>query len=70
MIGIELDESQLNHDCTDFVKLALDKNLLINVAGGNVIRLLPPLVINQQHADTIITTVSELIISSVQKAAA
>ena len=70
MIGIELDESQLNHDCADFVKLALDKNLLINVAGGNVIRLLPPLVINQQHADTIITTVSELIISSVQKAAA
>jgi len=70
MIGIELDESQLNHDCADFVKLALDNNLLINVAGGNVIRLLPPLVINQQHADTIITTVSELIISSVQKAAA
>ena len=70
MIGIELDDSQLNHDCADFVKLALDKNLLINVAGGNVIRLLPPLVINQQHADTIITTVSELIISSVQKAAA
>jgi acetylornithine aminotransferase len=70
MIGIELDDSQLKHDCTDFVKLALDKNLLINVAGGNVIRLLPPLVINQQHADTIITAVSELIISSVQKAAA
>ena len=70
MIGIELDDSQLNHDCTDFVKLALDKNMLINVAGGNVIRLLPPLIINQQHADTIITTVSELIISSVQKAAA
>jgi acetylornithine aminotransferase len=70
MIGIELDGSQLNHDCTDFVKLALEKNLLINVAGGNVIRLLPPLVINQQHADTIITTVSELIIASVQQAAA
>jgi len=70
MIGIELDNNQLKHDCTDFVKLALDKNLLINVAGGNVIRLLPPLIINQQHADTIIATVSDLIISSVQQVAA
>ena len=70
MIGIELDNNQLKHDCTDFVKLALEKNLLINVAGGNVIRLLPPLIINQQHADTIIATVSDLIISSVQQAAA
>lgn len=70
MIGIELDNNQLKHDCTEFVKLALDKKLLINVAGGNVIRLLPPLIIDQQHADTIIATVSDLIISSVQQAAA
>ncbi len=70
MIGIELDNNQLNHDCTDFVKLALDKKLLINVAGGNVIRLLPPLIITRQHADTIIDTVSDLIISSTQQVAA
>ena len=70
MIGIELDNKQLNHDCSELVKLALEKHLLINVAAGNVIRLLPPLIIDQQQADTILDTVSELVISSLQKAAA
>jgi acetylornithine/N-succinyldiaminopimelate aminotransferase len=67
MIGIELDNNQLKHDCSELVKQALDKKLLINVAGGNVIRLLPPLIINQQHADTIIDTVSDLVIASLQQ---
>lgn len=65
MIGIEL-----NHDCTELVKLALEKHLLINVTAGRVIRLLPPLIINQQQADTIINTVCELVINSPQTAAA
>ncbi len=65
MIGIEL-----NHDCTELVKLALEKHLLINVTAGKVIRLLPPLIINQQQADTIINTVCELVINSPQTAAA
>jgi len=67
MIGIELDNNQLKHDCIELVKQALDKKLLINVAGGNVIRLLPPLIINQQHADTIIDTVSDLVIASLRQ---
>ena len=70
MIGIELDNDQLNHDCSELVKLALEQQLLINVTAGNVIRLLPPLIINQQQADIIINTVSELVISSLQKAVA
>lgn len=70
MIGIELDNDALNCDCTELVKLALEQHLLINVAGGNVIRLLPPLIINQQQADIIINTVSELVTNSLQKAAA
>jgi len=70
LIGIELDSSHLKHDCTELVKLALEKHLLINVTAGNVIRLLPPLIITQQQADTIINTVSELVISSLQKKAA
>ncbi len=56
MIGIEL-----NRDCDELVQQALDKKLLINVAGGNRVRLLPPLIIDQKQADTIIETVSELI---------
>lgn len=70
MIGIELDNDALNCDCTELVKLALEQHLLINVAGGNVIRLLPPLIINQQQVDIIINTVSELVTNSLQKAAA
>ena len=70
MIGIELDNDHLNYDCSELVKLALEKQLLINVTAGNVIRLLPPLILNQQQADTIIETVSELVTSSLQKAVA
>ena len=62
MIGIELDADYLKQDCTELVKLALKQHLLINVTAGNVIRLLPPLIINQQQADTIVNTVSELVL--------
>ena len=56
MIGIEL-----NRPCTELVDTARAKGVLINVASGNVIRLLPPLIINQQHADTILQTVVEIV---------
>ena len=65
MIGIELEQ-----DCTELVKLALEQHLLINVTAGNVIRLLPPLIINQQQADTIVNTVCELVIAITQNKAA
>ena len=60
MIGIELvpDESK---NYADLVNQALDENLLINVTADNVVRLLPPLIINKEQADTIINTVSILI---------
>ena len=56
MIGIELDRP-----CTELVSRALDKRLLINVAADRVIRLLPPLIIDDQEIDTIVTTLRELI---------
>ncbi len=57
MIGIELDRP-----CTELVKQALDKKLLINVTADSVVRLLPALITSNQQADEIITLVSELII--------
>ncbi|MDT8281203.1 MAG: aspartate aminotransferase family protein [Gammaproteobacteria bacterium] len=69
MIGIELDSAQLKFECTELVKQALQKHLLINVTAGKVIRLLPPLIIDQQQADTIVDTVSELVIASLEKQA-
>ena len=56
MIGIEL-----NKDCPELVNLAIEKGALINVTAGNVIRLLPPLIITQGEADKLITIVCDLI---------
>ena len=60
MIGIELSVP-----CGDCVNIALDKKLLINVTAGNVIRLLPPLIINKREAkilsDRLILTIESFI---------
>jgi len=70
MIGIELKNESLNINCTELVKLALEDKLLINVTAGNVIRLLPPLILTQEQADTIINTVGNLVIRLTKKDAA
>jgi acetylornithine/N-succinyldiaminopimelate aminotransferase len=56
MIGIELDRP-----CTDLVKMALEKKLLINVTAEKVVRLLPPLVINEVEAKELVARLSALI---------
>lgn len=56
LLGIELDR-----DCPELVKLALEKNCLINVTAGSVVRLLPPLILSDEQADTIVNVVSQLI---------
>jgi len=57
MIGIELEQ-----DCTALVNLALSQGLLFSVQDNNVIRLLPPLIIDEQQAAAIIDSVSHIII--------
>ena len=49
MIGIELDIP-----CSQLADLCLEHKLLINVTSENVIRLLPPLISERAHADTIV----------------
>ena len=56
MIGIELDRA-----CNDLVGLALARGLIINVTADNVVRLVPPLVFNLEHADLLGTTLVPLI---------
>lgn len=46
MIGIELQR-----DCGELVRRALDAGLLINVTAGSTIRLLPPLVMSNHQAE-------------------
>ena len=56
MIGIELTEN-----CAALVERALQARLLINVTAGNVIRLLPPLIISDQEADEIVSRLGPVV---------
>ncbi len=56
MIGIELA-----YPCDELVKSALAAGLLINVTNDNVIRLLPPLIINRDEAGQVVAILSPLI---------
>ena len=49
MIGIEMGTS-----CAELVDYCLEQKLLINVTAECVVRLLPPLIVDQSHADMII----------------
>ena len=56
MIGIELDRP-----CGELVKTALAVHLLINVTADNVIRLVPPLIMNADEAAQLISGLSPII---------
>ena len=56
MIGVELDRP-----CGDLVKIALENKLLINVTAEKVVRLLPPLVMNEAEAKELVSRLSVLI---------
>ena len=56
MIGIELKEN-----CTQLVKKALDKGLVINVTKHRTIRLLPPLICKEKDLLEIVDIIEELI---------
>jgi acetylornithine aminotransferase len=57
MLGFQLDR-----DCPELVKLALDDGLLINVTAGNTVRLLPPLNITEAQATELAEGVAHLIL--------
>ncbi len=57
LCGVELDRP-----CAELVGLALQQNLLINVAAGNVIRLIPPLIIDNEQIDQLAEAVAQLVL--------
>ncbi len=65
MIGIVLDVP-----CGELVKSALDQGLLINVTQDNVIRLLPPLIIDDAQIKQLVDTLVVLIDQFTQNLAA
>lgn len=56
MLGVELASP-----CGELVKRALEKGLLINVTHDKVVRLLPPLILTNAEADTVVDEVVALI---------
>ena len=56
MIGIELEKDRPN-----LVEKALENKLLINVTSGKVIRLLPPLIMNEKEADQVVSILTSIL---------
>ncbi|MEH6469515.1 MAG: aspartate aminotransferase family protein, partial [Porticoccus sp.] len=56
MLAVELSEP-----CAFLVDKAAEKGLLINVTAQSVIRLLPPLIINNEEADQLVDILSDLV---------
>jgi acetylornithine/N-succinyldiaminopimelate aminotransferase len=63
MVGIELDRP-----CTELVPAALAEGLLINVTAQRVVRLLPPLIIDDEQAGQIIDTVARVVLAFLDEA--
>jgi len=56
MMGIKLDRP-----CGALVQQALAAGLVINVTAETVVRLLPPLIFTEGHADQLVSTLVPLI---------
>ncbi len=62
MIGVELDRP-----CAELVSQALTDGLLINVTAERVVRLLPPLILDDAQADQIASRVARLVRAFLQQ---
>ncbi|MGR9106419.1 MAG: acetylornithine/succinylornithine family transaminase [Gammaproteobacteria bacterium] len=56
MLGIELDR-----ECADLVKEALNEKILISVQAGKTIRVLPPLILDEREAEQLIASLGLVI---------
>ena len=56
MLGLALDVP-----VADVVNKAIEKGLLVISAGGNVLRMLPPLIINKEDVDFAISVLEEIL---------
>lgn len=63
MIGVELDKP-----CPEVLTIALKHGVLLSVTAGNVVRLLPPLVINAEEAEELVKRVAAIIREFLQTA--
>ena len=48
------------YDAAQIVRAAFERGVLINAAGGNSLRFLPPLIVSKQHVDRLMQTLDEV----------
>ena len=65
MLGVELDRP-----CAELVKMGLDAGLVFNVTADNVIRLLPPLVMNEVEGRQVVERLVPLVKEFLARSAA
>ncbi|MEN3038951.1 MAG: aspartate aminotransferase family protein [Candidatus Kryptonium sp.] len=56
MVGVEL-----NIECFDIVNRLIEKGVIVNCTSNNVIRLLPPLIIQKEHVDLFVEKFDEVL---------
>ncbi|NMA96187.1 MAG: aminotransferase class III-fold pyridoxal phosphate-dependent enzyme, partial [Clostridiales bacterium] len=57
MLGAQLDG---NIDGENIVSICLDKGFIINCAGNNTLRFVPPLIITKDEIDKLIATLNDI----------
>jgi acetylornithine aminotransferase len=65
MIGVELDRP-----CGEIVKTALARGLVVNVTADSVIRLLPPLVMNEIEGRQVVERLAPIVKEFLEQSAA
>ncbi len=54
--GLGCDWDRIDRPAGDVVQMAMKAGLLLNVTAGNVVRLVPPLIIRTDEADQMVDT--------------
>ena len=52
---------ELHQPCTQIAQQAMDAGVLLNVTLDTIVRLLPPLILSNEDADTVVATVVDLV---------
>jgi acetylornithine/N-succinyldiaminopimelate aminotransferase len=55
MIGVRVEDS-----CADMVTAGLGKGVLLNCTAGNILRMVPPLVITEEQVDSVVDAIGKI----------
>jgi acetylornithine/N-succinyldiaminopimelate aminotransferase len=55
MMGVRVEDS-----CADMVTAGLEKGVLLNCTAGNILRMVPPLVITEEQVDSVVDAIGKI----------